>query len=390
MMTSRHTTLLVVGAALVGCAADGAGPATDASPFGARPEVEIATTSETIARANLDFAIETDEAAYADRPTAALAAKIAATRLARARFYGIHSDFDRAQALAEAHPESPALQAQVLSTLHHFAEAEAILEGLEPTPSLDLAAVRVALGIEGLSADLEAATVLRPDYRTHLLAGAAVTMEGRFVDADDHFVAALTAYRDAAPFPVAAARFQRGVMWAEVAGDDALGRRMYERALDAVPGYVTATVHLAELEWSGGDTAAAIARLQAVLPTTEDPEPFGLLGEILAEEGDLDAAEALVAEADRRYQSLLERHPEAFWDHASEFYSGPGAAPEQALEYAEANLANRATERAHLLVISAAEAAGRLDRACEVAAQLDAEQVVTAELAEWIASAACP
>lgn len=387
-MRTSSVTALVAGAALAGCAGDGGAPVMDSDP---RPEVHVATTSEAIARANLDHAIEAEEAAYLERPSAARAARIVDARLARAQFYGTFSDFDRAVELAEAHSEQAALRAQLQATLHLFGEAEATLGGLDPAPTLDLAAVAVALGrhaevIEALEAEVDA----RRDFRSHLLAAAAVSADGRFVAADDHFVGALERYRDASPFPVAATRFQRGVMWAEVAGDDALGRRMYERALDALPGYITANVHLAELEWTAGQTDAAIARLQAILLTTEDPEPFGLLGEILAERGEAAAAAALIEEADRRYTSLLARFPEAFWDHASEFYAGPGKDPARALEYAEANLANRPTERAHLLVILAAEAAEDLARACEVAETLADRRIVTAELAAWIAAAPCP
>lgn len=384
----RVISVLAISLASAACADGGDRPVSALSAN--RPDVDVVTTSGAIAAANLDYGIEAAERAYGERPSASRAADIVALRLVRARFFGRYSDFDRAEVLAEAHPEALALQVQVQSALHHFAEAAANLARLDPAPLADRAALAVATGAHAAVRDeIEAQADAQDDFRSHLLAGGALGALGDFDGADDRFVSALDAYRDVSPFPVAAARFQRGVMWAEVADDAEFGARMYTRALEALPGYVTATVHLAEIEWSNGDAAAAIARLQAVLPLTEDPEPFGLLGEILMEVGDVETAAAHIAECDRRYQGLLERHPEAFWDHASEFYSGPGARPAYALELAELNLANRATERAHLLVLNAALAAGDQGRACSLKAELSGRDLVTAELGAVLAETTC-
>lgn len=72
--------------------------------------------------------------------------------------------------------------------------------------------------------------------------------------------------------------------------------------------------------------------------------------------------EILLARA--RFESLLERHPQALADHAAEFYLGPGEDPERAWILAQANLAVRATDCAVTLALPAAR------EACELLARL--------------------
>jgi hypothetical protein len=50
------------------------------------------------------------------------------------------------------------------------------------------------------------------------------------------------------------------------------------------------------------------------------------------------------------YTSLVVEYPEAFADHAAEFWLGPGANPNKALELARINFATRKTPRSHALL----------------------------------------
>jgi len=54
-------------------------------------------------------------------------------------------------------------------------------------------------------------------------------------------------YRDVSPFPIAYVAFQRGVMWAELANAPERALPLYREAVERLPGYVVANVHLAEL-----------------------------------------------------------------------------------------------------------------------------------------------
>ncbi len=195
---------------------------------------------------------------------------------------------------------------------------------------------------------------------------------GSFDEADAAYEEALEAYRDVSPLPVAWIEFQRGVLWAERAGDRARGREHYELAVGVLPGYVVANVHLAELEVADGETDSAVARLRAIAVVTEDPEPLGRLAALLPD-GDASRAE-LADEARRRYDVLLSAYPKAFLDHAAEFFMGPvGADPGRALDLAQANLQHRRDDRAYLVAIQAARAAADPDTECELARAAEAE-----------------
>lgn len=70
--------------------------------------------------------------------------------------------------------------------------------------------------------------------------------------------------------------------------------------------------------------------------------------------------------ATQSYDALLARRPEAFADHASEFFRGPGLRPGRALLLAENNLKLRQTPRAYLLALQAGEDAGSRDLLCRI------------------------
>jgi hypothetical protein len=58
-----------------------------------------------------------------------------------------------------------------------------------------------------------------------------------------------------------------------------------------------------------------------------------------------------------RHDELIARHPEAFADHAAEFWLAAGADPDKALRLARKNLEVRHTPRARALVAQAVAAA---------------------------------
>src|SRR5690606_35208397 len=148
---------------------------------------------------------------------------------------------------------------------------------------------------------------------------------GEFEAADEQFAAALATLRDVSPFPVAQLCFQRGVMWGEQAANPERALPHYVEAVRRLPGYVVANVHLAELEVELGQRAAALERLRAIVDRPADPEPAGFLGELLSSGAPPDpAGRALIERARAAYDGLLGRHPEAFLDHAAEFFAGPG------------------------------------------------------------------
>jgi tetratricopeptide (TPR) repeat protein len=302
--------------------------------------------------------------------------------LTRVQFTGSFGDFDRAIEIAEGavrdhgnKPDAFRLRARAASAVHRFDDAERDLGSaarLGADVDAALASIRIAQGRELEAARAFArARVERAATLEHLglLANAEAAL-GEFEAADEHYAAALATLRDASPFPVAQLCFQRGVMWAEQAGSPERALPHYVEAVRRLPAYVVANVHLAELEAGLGRRDGAIERLRGIVDRSDDPEPAGLLGELLLEKDAADpAARGLVERAQAAYRALLERHRGAFLDHAAEFFAGPGADAPLASRLAQENLALRQTPRAHALAIEAAFAAHDSPLACRLMAE---------------------
>jgi hypothetical protein len=152
-------------------------------------------------------------------------------------------------------------------------------------------------------------------------------------------------------------------MWAEMAGKPERAVPLYREAIARLPGYVVASVHLSEIEADTGNRDSAIQRLGELADKVEDPEPAAVLAKLLADSKP-DQAAHFADVARRGYQGLLEKHRNAFLDHAAEFFAAAGKEPKRALAIAEENLKLRPTDRAYLLAIRTAQAAGDTRRAC--------------------------
>jgi tetratricopeptide (TPR) repeat protein len=344
------------------------------------PSVTRRTTSGHIALGNLHAQIAAAEAALQAQPGALAvhAARLLDLYATRTRFSGSYSDFARMQTLAEQlvsqHPaaESYAARAAVRATLHEFGLAETDLTHAQELGSASaaaaLASLAVATGVASTAAlaDDAARAAAHPSFATLSALATAEAALGQFERADQHYLEAARHYRDASPFALAWLAFSRGVMWAEAADRPELAFGLYQEAVERLPGYIVANVHLAEVEAERGDVEGAIERLTRLASDTEDPEPAGLLAELLLER-DPAASAAYGAHARARYDALLAEHRLAFADHAAEFFMGPiGADPARAVELALDNLANRSTARAHLVALKAATVAGDRELVCRI------------------------
>jgi tetratricopeptide (TPR) repeat protein len=313
------------------------------------------TTSGAIAVANLDHQI-------AQRGDVDLL-------LARARFLGDDDALDRAAAAAEGAAgtaQGLLVRAVARSAVHRFADALADVDAAERAGARRdrTGAVRASILVAtGRAAEvvpeLECLEALRPGFASRSALAGAYAAEGRFEEADALYVAALGDLDTTSPFPYAWVHFARGVLWAEEAGDPARGEAAYRRALDYLPGFVAAGVHLAELEAARSDLASAVPRLERLVAASGEPEAEALLGRLHVRTGDPERGRAEIERARGRFERLLARHPLAFADHAAEFYLGPGADPARALALARQNLANRGTRRAAALVRRAEAAEAR-------------------------------
>lgn len=339
---------------------------------------DVATTSGEVAMRNLSSNIDAMRRALARTGSFDAASRLVDSLLTRARYTGSYSDFSEAQDLAaeltrdSRRFEPLVLRARVRSALHDFSGAERDLTDAEALGADDISTPRstifLARGeqLDHVFATRSDALEVSRNFRTLSDMAAVTAVLGRFDEADALFVEALTVYRDVSPFAVAWVHFQRGVMWAEQADRPDIGRSLYERAVQILPDYVVANVHLAELEFLDGDVAQATARLEALHTLTEDPEPTGLLAEFIQLSAPTRAS-GLAADARRVYNDLLSRYPLAFLDHASEFFAGPGQDPARSVRLALQNLDHRKNHRAYIVAIEAALASGQPSLACELA-----------------------
>jgi tetratricopeptide (TPR) repeat protein len=328
------------------------------------PDSTINTTSSAIAFANLDQQIH----------QAGNEIGVEELLLVRSRFLGDYDALDRASALGEERYETGRellLRARTRSAVHRFADALADVERAERTGAKpdEIAALRasilVAVGRQTeVVPHLEANLLRRPGFASRSVLAVAYAAAGRLEEADRLYAEALSGLDTTLPFPYAWIYFARGLMWSEQGGDQARAELLYAQALRYVPEFVTANIHLAEIEALRGDTESAIRRLEEVVQSSHEPEALALLGVLHLWTGDLQRGSQEIAEARTSYELLLSRDPLAFADHGAEFYLGPGRDPERAWVLAQQNLANRQTPRAALLAIKAAEASGRYSDAC--------------------------
>ena len=124
-----------------------------------------------------------------------------------------------------------------------------------------------------------------------------------------------------------------------------LAASWYRCAIAYLPGYVKASVHLAEIYARQGKTGHAEALLVPAL-SSRDPEVRWRLADALIAQGRFEEGERQLDAARSGFEELLGRHRLAFADHAAEFYAGSGNNHRRALELARANVANRPTRRA--------------------------------------------
>jgi len=279
-----------------------------------------------------------------------------------AQFTGDLAAFDRLETLADelarVEPESARtalIAAQVACSTHRFAEARESLAEAVTGGAPEDATERLLLTIDqATGTNLVSVLAARREraaqpghWEERIPLGALLADLGEFDEADRTYIEALRTYPDVSPFAPAWAAFQLGVLWGECVPDPAVERaaKWYRTAIDYLPGYVKARVHLAEIYLGAGRMQDAMAVLAPALESG-DPEVSWRLADIAHAAGDARESALHLAAARSGFEALLARHPLAFADHGAEFYSDGGGDPARALELARLNLTNRQTARA--------------------------------------------
>jgi tetratricopeptide (TPR) repeat protein len=262
------------------------------------------------------------------------------------------------------------IQAQVSSMMHRFADATHFLTRAELGGAPPADVNRLRLNIDqacGTNPDKvldERHETARKSGRTEDLValGALLADLCEYTAADRTYRQALRNYRDVSPFPVAWVCFQLGVLWGELVPEPqrASAAQWYGKAIDCLPAYAKARVHLAEIYSSNGRTSEAESLLVPAL-VSGDPEVRWRLAEVMALQGKNAEAEIHLQAARLGFEFLLTGHQLAFADHGAEFFSGSGNDCRRALELARVNVANRPTlrafEQAHMIALCAGDTA---------------------------------
>jgi tetratricopeptide (TPR) repeat protein len=344
---------------------------SEASPI-AVIQCEIPTTSGVLALVNLQAQIDgLQRQARAGGLAVDSRALLIELVALRGQIVGRIADYEWAEELAEQLTrDAPTndlafiARAHTRATFHRFKDALTDLDDaqrLGGDPAVvraERAGILQAVGRydEALTFFREAAE-RRADFES---LGALATLHAERGDvghAEHLFDESRELYRGVSPFPLALFDFQRGLMWM-VQGDLHRARTWIGAANRRLPAYARAQGHLAEVEAALGETDSAVARLRPLTISSDDPDYAAQLARILSDVGRMEEALEWRTKAANRYDELIARHPEAFADHAAEFWLEAGADPQRALWLAQKNVEVRQTPRAHELLRRATRATG--------------------------------
>ena len=340
--------------------------------------LDLQTTDGEIAVINLESARRRAWTRFfADPLREGVAETVVEQEQLTAQFVGDVQALDRLEALVghlaqveAASARAALIQAQIASMMHRFAEARHFLARADLGGALSADVNRVLLNVDqacGANLDKvldERRETARKCGRTEDLValGALLADLREFTDADRIYGHALEVYQDVSPFPVAWVCFQLGMLWGELVPEPQTDRaaRWYRTAIDCLPSYTKARVHLAEIYSSSGRASDAEALLIPAI-SSGDPEVRWRLADVLALQKRYAEAEVHMQAARFGFEALLGRHLLAFADHGAEFYAGSGDNWRRALQLARINVANRPTlrafEQAHHIAVNAGDTA---------------------------------
>jgi Tfp pilus assembly protein PilF len=342
-------------------------------------------TSHAIAVANLERQIQLLE--KLDRVESIDRERFLNLKLAHAQFLGAFDTYleltpwlEKITSKDSKDYKEIALQVKALSSVHRFDEALSKLDsykgvGVQPAAIRAMKQNIMQAKGEGLDAGLKErldAVQKHPTLENNAMLAAVYTERQEIAKADKYFAEALVHYRDVSPFAIAWINFLRGKLWGEdtLVPDLEKAKTYYTAALNALPEYVQARVHLAEVYIKLGDLEKALTTITPAL-SAQDPEPKSIAATIFSMKKDNAKSQMYRDQAEKGYARLVEKEPLAFADHAAEFYLKTGDNPVKALELAQINLKNRATFRSYQLAIAASLAAKNQKAQCEILKQLE-------------------
>ena len=333
-------------------------------------QTEFRTTDGTIALINLNSQIAGQlRQALLNRFTIAQQAGLIELIVMRGQFLSQIADYEWADRLADrlvqnASTDSYAFfaRAKTHAVFHRFRLALADLDRAEcygmERPAIDAARATIFQAIgqyEQAFILRQSAATAQPTINTLGTFAALQFEQGAIAEAEHFFATAQACYRGISPFPIVWLYFQQGHLWLH-AGNLQQAREFFEAACNRFPAYAAAQGHLAEVLVTLGDDETAIALLRPLAESSDDPDFASQLSRILSKSGQTDEAMYWRNVATNRYDELTATYPEAFADHAAQFWLSVAFNPQKALQFARKNLEVRQTPRAYRLLDQAMSA----------------------------------
>jgi tetratricopeptide (TPR) repeat protein len=328
-------------------------------------------TDGTIALLNLDAQIDALEPEVRIGPASVETRSGLAELIAlRGLIVGCIADYDRANEIAEqlvrdvpTDPHALLARARTHAGFHRFNDALADIECAEQlsldaeTANGERAAIFQALGRYDESLVLREEAAKRRASFEHVAALVGLHAERGEIEATERrYEESRSQYRGVSPIPLALLDFQLGLMWMNEGQLDN-ARRSFSAAQRRVPAYAPAGKAISpksKRNWVRlipPFPACTLWRNHPMTLITRHSSP-AFSGDV-GREGESRYWRQVAA---ARYDELIANHPEAFADHAAEFWLAAGADPDKALQLAKMNLEVRNTPRARSLLAQAVAA----------------------------------
>jgi tetratricopeptide (TPR) repeat protein len=320
-------------------------------------------TNGRIALANLSASIETLELNRIESASCEGLATLSNLLFLRGDLLGRIADHDRAElaameaiTLAKETGIVFYTRARLAGRFHRFEEAKELLDRAQAAgyPTRDVEAERAALLQATGQYDQALALrekLVKDDPGIHTIGALATLLAemDHWDAAEGRYTVALDTDDGISPLPCAQLLFEWGV--------NAMRRGCLDRAEEifaevdhVLPAHVPGRGHRAEVALARRQFDLAGSLIRPLLEISDDPEYRATYAEILAAQGDSEAAALQAERAAARYELLLARRPEAYADHAAFFFMGIGNRPERAVELAFNNWELRDTPRSRSLL----------------------------------------
>ncbi|MEE9424710.1 MAG: hypothetical protein V3V18_06990 [Methylococcales bacterium] len=278
------------------------------------------------------------------------------------------------------------LQASIYSATHQFDQALATLKKLTRKASqpaqISKAEIQFAQGlyekakttINSLAANSEPAI----DSQVLSLQANLAIEQGNLAQGLRLFDQAQQQYTNTNPVTLAWLQTQMGIALLRNQ-KIAQARTFFLSAQQRLPTYSLATEHLAESELTLGNLLSAEKLYASVSQQTKNPEFYAMLAKTQKKLGKNSAAAQSLRTAEQGYSDLLREQPQAFSQHAAQFFYDTGKLP-QALELAELNLQNREDIHSWLLLSHISKAMHQQIKACDALAKANSLNMHPPEL----------